>query len=182
MKEILKYLRNINSYTQSDISQKIGVSRQTYFKYESGTSLPSEKILQKLAEAYHVTPDFILKNQIPQLTEKKEDLYDKQESELEIASPSVKYGESVGSVQKTYDAYFDGNTVRVMDGAESNFSIGQRFKLVEMNEDEEMEKKRKALKTIRDIIARKPFTRSDDDPYYKEALYEALMEKYGRSN
>ena len=36
--------------------------------------------------------------------------------------------------------------------------------------------------TIRDIIARKPFTRSDDDPYYKEALYEALMEKYGRSN
>lgn len=167
MKEILKYLRNINSYTQSDISQKIGVSRQTYFKYESGTSLPSEKILQKLAEVYHVTPDFILKNQIPQ---------------LEIASPSVKYGESVGSVQKSYDAYFDGNTVRVMDGAESNFSIGQRFKLVEMNEDEEMEKKRKALKTIRDIIARKPFTRSDDDPYYKEALYEALMEKYGRSN
>ena len=167
MKEILKYLRNINSYTQSDISQKIGVSRQTYFKYESGTSLPSEKILQKLAEVYHVTPDFILKNQIPQ---------------LEIASPSVKNGESLGSVQKSYDAYFDGNTVRVMDGAESNFSIGQRFKLVEMNEDEEMEKKRKALKTIRDIIARKPFTRSDDDPYYKEALYEALMEKYGRSN
>lgn len=160
MKEILKYLRNINSYTQSDISQKIGVSRQTYFKYESGTSLPSEKILQKLAEVYHVTPDFILKNQIPQ---------------LEIASPSVKYGESVGSVQKSYDAYFDGNTVRVMDGAESNFSIGQRFKLVEMNEDEEMEKKRKAINTLKKFRGTLDLPADFD---YKKELIKALEEKY----
>ena len=115
------------------------------------------------------------KKKIPQLTEKKEDLYDKQESELEIASPSVKYGESVGSVQKSYDAYFDGNTVRVMDGAESNFSIGQRFKLVEMNEDEEMEKKRKAINTLKKFRGTLDLPADFD---YKKELIKALEEKY----
>jgi transcriptional regulator with XRE-family HTH domain len=174
MKEILKYLRNINSYTQSDISQKIGVSRQTYFKYESGAALPSEKILQKMAEIYKVDEAFIKANKIPALTEKKEDLYDMKSTDFEVASPSVKYGSSAWSGQRSYDAYFDGNTVRVMDGAESNFSIGQRFKLVEVDEDEEMEKKRKAINTLMKFRGTLDLPADFD---YKKELMEALDEK-----
>ena len=34
MKEILKYLRQINSLTQDEIAKKINISRQWYIKFE----------------------------------------------------------------------------------------------------------------------------------------------------
>ena len=197
MKEILKYLRNLHSYSQTDVSEKIGISRQTYYKYESGVSEPSAKIVQKLADLYNVETDFILKNLIPPLPEKKEDLYAKAHEafnekhfnkELTVADSGAavaeddytgKYHVPFWGRRKSYDAYFDGNTVRVLDGAESSFKKGQKFKLVDVSEEEELERKKRALERIQRIIAEKPFTEpSDKDPYYKEALYDALMEKY----
>ena len=200
MKEILKYLRNLHSYSQTDVSEKIGISRQTYYKYESGVSEPSEKIVQKLADLYNVESDFILKNQIPPLPEKKEDLYTKahrdfnkksSDKTLAVADSGAAVAEEVYAGKyhlpfwgrrKSYDAYFDGNALRVLDGAESSFKKGQKFKLVDVSEEEELEKKKRALERIQRIIAEKPFKEpSEKDPYYKEALYEALMEKYGNN-
>ena len=71
MKEILKYLRSVNSYSQEKVAESIGLSRQSYNKYEVGTVIPSDKIVKKLADLYNVTSEFIKKNQIPQIPGKK---------------------------------------------------------------------------------------------------------------
>ena len=45
MREILKYLRQTNSFTQEEIVRKIEISRQTYIKYENGEVEPGDWIL-----------------------------------------------------------------------------------------------------------------------------------------
>lgn len=57
MKEILKYLRSVNSYSQEKVAESIGLSRQSYNKYEVGTVIPSDKIVKKLADLYNVTSE-----------------------------------------------------------------------------------------------------------------------------
>ena len=42
MKEILKYLRQTNSFTQEEIARKHEISRQTYIKYENGEVEPGD--------------------------------------------------------------------------------------------------------------------------------------------
>ena len=199
MKEILKYLRNLHSYSQAEVSQKIGISRQTYYKYESGISVPTEEILEKLADLYTVSTNFIRNNRVPPLP-LNADIYARahqafnekyEEKVLTVADPGSaaeaaaggKYYVPFWGKRKSYDAYFDGKTVQVLDGAEAGFKKGQKFKLVDVSEEEELERKKRAFARIKAIIADKPFTEpSEKDPYYKEALYEALMEKYGRTN
>ncbi|MCR4578942.1 MAG: helix-turn-helix domain-containing protein [Treponema sp.] len=169
MKEILKYLRNLNSYSQSDISQKLGISRQTYFKYESGLSLPSEKMIKKLAQVYKVDEAFIIKNHLPSIPEKKS-LYSQKESEHSVAEPTLNYS-SAEEKGKVYDAYFDGNTVRVLGGLETTFTAGQKFKLVEVAEDRK-DIAQKVLMNFRGSLN----LPADFD--YKKELINALEEKY----
>ena len=45
MKEILKYLRQTNSFTQEEIARKLEISRQTYINYENGEVEPGDWIL-----------------------------------------------------------------------------------------------------------------------------------------
>ena len=99
MKEILKYLRQLNSYTQEEVAQKLSVSRQSYSKYEKGTVVPSDKMILKIAELYNVHPDFIRENNIPYKAAYS--LSPEKDAMLEFASPSASAVE--------YDAYFDGN-------------------------------------------------------------------------
>lgn len=42
MREILKYLRQTNSFTQEEIARKLEISRQTYIKYENGEVEPGD--------------------------------------------------------------------------------------------------------------------------------------------
>ena len=47
--ENLIILRNINGYSQEEIAEKIGISRQAYAKWESGATVPDIEKCMRLA-------------------------------------------------------------------------------------------------------------------------------------
>ena len=53
----LKRLRQQYQYTQEDLAEKLGVSRQVVAKWEKGESTPDQYFCIKLAELYDVTID-----------------------------------------------------------------------------------------------------------------------------
>lgn len=63
----LVMLRKLNNYSQEEIAEKIGISRQAYGKWEKGETVPDIEKFAKLAEVYGVTIDSLLR------TEKMED-------------------------------------------------------------------------------------------------------------
>jgi transcriptional regulator with XRE-family HTH domain len=58
--EILKQLRIEKNLSQKDVANAIGVDRTTYTKYETGKSQPDFVTMQKLAEFYSVSVDYLL--------------------------------------------------------------------------------------------------------------------------
>lgn len=58
-KRLLK-LRVDGKMTQKEFSAKLGIARTTYSGYELGTSEPDNDTLQKLADYYGVTTDYLL--------------------------------------------------------------------------------------------------------------------------
>lgn len=55
LKENISILRSVNGYSQEEVAEKIGVSRQAYAKWEKGETVPDVERCQKLAELYGVT-------------------------------------------------------------------------------------------------------------------------------
>lgn len=57
----LKNLRTNKGMTLDEVSTRLGIAKQTIFKYENGivTNIPSDKI-EKLATIYNVTPCYIM--------------------------------------------------------------------------------------------------------------------------
>lgn len=53
-------LRSVNSYSQEEVAEKVGISRQAYAKWEKGETVPDVERCQKLAELYGTTIDSIL--------------------------------------------------------------------------------------------------------------------------
>ena len=60
LKENISMLRDINGYSQEEVAEKIGISRQAYAKWEKGETVPDVERCQKLAELYGVTIDALL--------------------------------------------------------------------------------------------------------------------------
>ena len=56
----LMELRKLNNLSQEDIAEKIGVSRQTLSKYETGESLPDIERCKMLADLFGVTMDDLI--------------------------------------------------------------------------------------------------------------------------
>lgn len=50
-------MRKIHGYSQDELADKIGVSRQTLSKYETGESLPDIERCRLLADVFGVTMD-----------------------------------------------------------------------------------------------------------------------------
>ena len=65
LKENLVVLRNINGYSQEELAEKIGISRQAYAKWENGNTVPDIKKCMRLAEVYGVTLDSLVKTEKP---------------------------------------------------------------------------------------------------------------------
>ena len=63
LKENLIMLRNLNGYSQEQIAEKIGISRQAYAKWETGATTPDVDKAAKLAEVYGTTVDALLKTE-----------------------------------------------------------------------------------------------------------------------
>ncbi|MBA4544480.1 helix-turn-helix transcriptional regulator [Thermoactinomyces daqus] len=57
----LKKLRG--KRTQSDVAKALGITRSRYSHYENGRNEPDTEMLQKLADYYNVTVDYLLGNE-----------------------------------------------------------------------------------------------------------------------
>lgn len=60
LKDNLLILRNINGFSQEEIAEKIGISRQAYAKWEKGTTVPDVDKCARLAEIYGITIDTLI--------------------------------------------------------------------------------------------------------------------------
>ncbi len=58
--ENLTELRKLKNYSQEDLAERIGVSRQTLSKYETGESLPDIEKCRQLADVFSVTVDDLI--------------------------------------------------------------------------------------------------------------------------
>ena len=72
----LKYLRKEIDIYQKELAQNIGVSRSTITLYESGSRKPNLETLEKLADYFGVSIDYLLgKSNEREVIESKELLY-----------------------------------------------------------------------------------------------------------
>lgn len=56
-------LRNFHGYSQEEVAEKVGVSRQAYGKWEKGTSLPDIEKCMLLAKLYGTSIDSLIKEE-----------------------------------------------------------------------------------------------------------------------
>ena len=63
LKDNLIMLRKLRGYSQEQIAEKIGISRQAYAKWESGATIPDIDRAALLAEVYGVTLDSLMKTE-----------------------------------------------------------------------------------------------------------------------
>lgn len=62
----LKNLRIQNGYTQKEMAENLGTSQPSYQNWEKGTRKPSRITLQKIANFFNVSTDYLLgKTDIP---------------------------------------------------------------------------------------------------------------------
>ena len=61
---ILIKLRKENNYTQSDLSNKLGITYQAVSKWERGENLPDVFLLLEIAKIYKITVDEILRGEL----------------------------------------------------------------------------------------------------------------------
>lgn len=58
----LKLFRKKNGFTQEQVAEKLGVSRQAVAKWERGETLPDIENVVALADIYEVTVDSLVRN------------------------------------------------------------------------------------------------------------------------
>ncbi|MBQ6585438.1 MAG: helix-turn-helix domain-containing protein [Coriobacteriales bacterium] len=63
LKDNLLMLRNIHGFSQEEVAQRIGISRQAYAKWESGATIPDVEKCSRLAQLYETTVDELLKTE-----------------------------------------------------------------------------------------------------------------------
>ena len=56
-------LRKINGYSQEEVAEKIGISRQAYAKWERGATIPDVEKCALLAELYETTIDSLVRTE-----------------------------------------------------------------------------------------------------------------------
>ncbi|MGE1027484.1 helix-turn-helix domain-containing protein [Bacillus sp. GMs2/2] len=76
----LKWFRQSKNFSQEDVAQKVGVTRQAVYKWENNKSYPDIDNLILLSELYEVTIDELIKeseNASENLDKKNKDEYEK---------------------------------------------------------------------------------------------------------
>lgn len=63
LKDNLVMLRKMNGYSQEQIAEKIGISRQAYAKWETGMTVPDIEKAALLAQVYGITLDSLMKTE-----------------------------------------------------------------------------------------------------------------------
>ena len=62
LKDNLVMLRNLRGFTQEELAERIGISRQAYAKWETGATIPDIVKCGLLAELYGVSIDSLLRS------------------------------------------------------------------------------------------------------------------------
>ena len=68
MAEKITMLRKRNGWSQEELAEKLGVSRQAVSKWESGASLPDLDRMVKMSQLFCVSTDYLLKDEIEEVT------------------------------------------------------------------------------------------------------------------
>lgn len=63
LKDNLIMLRSIHGYSQEEVAEKIGISRQAYSKWESGATIPDIEKCERLAQVYGISIDSLVKTE-----------------------------------------------------------------------------------------------------------------------
>ena len=63
LRDNLTMLRNINGFSQEEVAEKIGISRQAYAKWESGATVPDIEKCSLLAQTYGISIDSLVKSE-----------------------------------------------------------------------------------------------------------------------
>ncbi|MDO4984003.1 MAG: helix-turn-helix domain-containing protein [Eubacteriales bacterium] len=118
LKDNLIILRNLHGFSQEEIAERVGISRQAYAKWESGATVPDIVKCSALAEAYGVSIDSLMK------TEKAEG--------VGIVPPSPKGKHIWGSV-----TVGDRGQIVIPKEARDKFSISGGTRLIVLGEEGE---------------------------------------------
>lgn len=99
MYSTIKKLREQNNYSQSALSERLGISRQMYVKYENGDVEPPVRVIRQLCSLYHVSYDFIIDDTLSENTNKQlqGNIYyvSSEKDDIEACSPDTSYGPSI---------------------------------------------------------------------------------------
>lgn len=63
LKDNLVMLRKLHGFSQEELAGRLGISRQAYAKWESGTTVPDIEKCSLLAEVYGTTIDSLIKTE-----------------------------------------------------------------------------------------------------------------------
>ena len=61
----LRYLREKEALTQTNLANALHIGQSTYNRYERGVREPDHETLKKIADYFHVSLDFLLKHDRP---------------------------------------------------------------------------------------------------------------------
>lgn len=101
MKEILIKLRTENRYTQDQIARMLGITRQSYIKYEAGDVEPTVEMVRKLSRFYSVPYEVLIDNSI---TPKSVSYPDEDKAGFYAVEPAPAYGTAGESFSADYFA------------------------------------------------------------------------------
>ena len=83
-------LRKQNGWSQEELANQLGVSRQSVSKWEGTQSVPDLNKILKLGEIFHVSTDYLLKDEIEEITEQNSvDESDKPADDGETVSMTI---------------------------------------------------------------------------------------------
>ena len=116
-KDRLKALRKQNHYTQADVAKQLHISKSAYGYYEQGKTIPDAYTLNRLADIFNVTIDYIVgrtnaslaatnKNSIVVEDDlEREELRKIQEARNKMNNKDKR--KMMNILQATFDEYFD---------------------------------------------------------------------------
>lgn len=99
--------RKKNGWSQEELAEKLGVSRQSVSKWESAQSVPDMKKILQLSEIFSVSTDYLLRDEIEEADTSSQPVYDLDEEDavksvsMEEANAFLKFNEKAASVIST---------------------------------------------------------------------------------
>lgn len=92
-------LRKQNGWSQEELAENLGISRQSVSKWESGASIPDIERIIKMSELFGVSTDYLIKDELEEVSySESKDKYE----EENVKSVSVEEANSFMDVSRTY--------------------------------------------------------------------------------